>query len=373
MDRRLGKQRKVSTPHVDYLQHRWPRPKRRALIKLINRITRRTDSHTHSTTNDPLLPGPSHLNPIPDNSLTNADIPRIRQEWLDCIKDITCPIPEELPPFRDINHEINLINDDKLYRYHHPRCPDHFVTALTEKISRYVRAGWWVPSKVRQAMPMLCVPKKNMKLRTVFDCRQRNANTIKDATPFPDQDRIRNDVARARYRSKIDMSEAYEQIRILDKDIHRTGFATIQGTFVSKVIQQGDCNAPSTFQRLMSYLFRDHIGRHIHCYLDDIFIYSDTIQEHQRHLAAVFRILRDNHLFLSQSPEKIDLYSSDMDCLGYRIDIHGIHCDTTKTEKIIAWPTLKNYTDIQRFNGLANYTVPSRYCYMVGPTYRSLS
>jgi transposase InsO family protein len=286
---------------------------------------------------------------------SEKDIPRLREEWEWSIRDIACPIPERLPPLREINHEINLIDNNKQYGYRHPKCPDKFVGELSEKISRYMRAGWWIPKAVRSAMPMLCVPKKSGKLRTVFDCRERNANTVKDATPFPDQDRIRNDVARARYRSKIDMSEAYEQIRIVERDVHKTGFSTIHGTFVSTVIQQGDCNAPSTFQRLMTHLFRTCIGRYVHCYLDDIFIYSDSIEDHQRHLDSVFKILRENQLYLSQSKEKVDLYSLDMDCLGYRIDKDGIHCDTTKMEKIAVWPTPQNYHDIQRFNGLVNY------------------
>jgi hypothetical protein len=287
--------------------------------------------------------------------LSDQDIPKIREDWMRTISDISCPIPEKMPPLREINHEINLIDESKQYGYRHPKCPDKFVNELSDKIARYMRAGWWVPRTVRSAMPMLCVAKKSGKLRTVFDCRERNANTVKDATPFPNQDRIRNDVARAKYRSKIDMSEAYEQIRVIDRDVGKTGFSTIHGTFVSTVIQQGDCNAPSTFQRLMTHLFRDCIGRFVHCYLDDIFIYSDTIEDHQRQLEIVFDILRKNKLYLSQSAEKIDLYSTDMDCLGYRIDAQGIHCDSTKMEKIANWPTPKSYHDIQRFNGLVNY------------------
>ena len=92
---------------------------------------------------------------------------------------------------------------------------------------------------VFQAAPLLCVPKKSGKLRTVVDARKRNDNTFKDVTPFPDQDQIRMDVARAKYRTKIDMSDAYEQIRIEPSDIWKTAFATILGTFVSHVMQQG--------------------------------------------------------------------------------------------------------------------------------------
>jgi hypothetical protein len=57
---------------------------------------------------------------------------------------------------------------------------------------------------------MLCIPKKTGLLRTAMDCRKHNENTLKDVTLFPDQDQIRLDCAQAKYRSKIDMSDAYE-------------------------------------------------------------------------------------------------------------------------------------------------------------------
>lgn len=68
------------------------------------------------------------------------------------------------------------------------------------------------------------------------------------------------DVARARYHSKIDLLNAYEQVRINLEDIHKTTFMMIYGTFESEVMQQGDCNTPLTFQQLMIALFEDRIG-----------------------------------------------------------------------------------------------------------------
>jgi hypothetical protein len=70
-------------------------------------------------------------------------------------------------------------------------------------------------------------------LRTVFDLREQNENTVKDVTPFPDQDIIRNDIARATYRTKLDMSEAYEQICMDPAHVSKTAFAMILGTFRS--------------------------------------------------------------------------------------------------------------------------------------------
>lgn len=191
---------------------------------------------------------------------TNNDIPRLRDQWYTEYGDMMAGVPEELPPLRDVNHEINLVDENKRYLYHKPSCPESLRLELREKTERYVRAEWWVPTAVIMAAPVLCLRKKDGHLRTVMDLRQRNDNTIKDITPMPDQDTIRDDVARARYRSKIDLSDAYEQVLILARDRHKTAFRTVTGTYLSNVMQQGDCNAPATFQRLMNFIFQDVIG-----------------------------------------------------------------------------------------------------------------
>lgn len=277
----------------------------------------------------------------------------LRARWFAEFADITSGVPERLPPLRDINHRIPLVDDNLQYHYHLPRCAEAIKPALMEKIERYVRAEWWTPATVPQAAPMLCIPKKDGGLRTVIDCRKRNDNTVKDVTPFPDQEQIRMDVARAPVRSKIDLSDAYEQIRIEPTDVPKTAFATVYGTMLSNVLQQGDCNGPATFQRLMTHVFRKHIGIFVHVYLDDIFVYSDSVDDHERHLRVVFQTLRDNHLFLKA--KKCDLYSERMDCLGHVIDDQGLHADSDKMARVREWRTPRNYNDVQRFLGLVQY------------------
>ena len=92
----------------------------------------------------------------------------------------------------------------------------------------------------------MCVAKKNGKLRTVVDARQQNDNTVKDVTPLPDQELIREDVAQAQYRSKINLADTYEQVWVQPEDVPKMAFTTITGTYISNVVQQGDCNAPAT-------------------------------------------------------------------------------------------------------------------------------
>jgi hypothetical protein len=167
---------------------------------------------------------------------------------------------------------------------------------------------------VYQASPLLCIPKKSGKLRTVVNARKRNDNTFKDMTPFPDQDQIRMDVARAKYRTKIDMSDAYE--------------------------------------RPLLPRWREHLEIFIRVYLDNIFVYSDTIKDHEGHLQIAFNTLQWHHLL---SRPKLDLYSEDMDCLGHRIDDQGLHVDSSKMPHILEWRTPRSYPEVLRFMGLVKY------------------
>ena len=141
------------------------------------------------------------------------------------------------------------------------------------------------------------------------------------------------------------MLEAYEQIHIKLEDVPKTTFSTIFGTFMSRGMQHGDCNAPSTFQWLMTAVFRDYITQFVHVYLDDIFIYYSSVEEHEAHLVLVFDRLHKAQLYLS--PDKVDLYLIKMDCLGHLITDARIHTDTDKLQKIRDWQQPRSYHEIQ--------------------------
>jgi hypothetical protein len=285
--------------------------------------------------------------------LSEEDIPRLRQQWYEKYQEILQGTREQLLPLREVNHEINLVDPTVRYKYHLPWCPTALREEFHKKLNRYIDAGWWEPQTATQAAPLMCIPKKDRRLRTVIDARQRNDNTVKDVTPLPDQEVIREDVERAPIMSKINLADAYEQVRVKPEEVNKTIFAMIAGTYISNVVQQGDCNAPATFQRLMTSIFRDVIGRFVHVYLDDIFIFSSSYEEHEEHIWTVFDRLRKNELYLKW--EKCNLYAKEVECLGHIIDDKGIHPDADKLDRIREWRIPRNYNDLQRFAGLVNY------------------
>lgn len=149
-----------------------------------------------------------------ETDLTKEDYPRLRQQWYDKYQDMLEGTKNVLPPWREVNHEIHLIDESKRYNYHLPRCPNTLCEEFHKKINCYVSAGWWEPQAVNQAAPLLCIPKKDGKLCTALDAHQCNDNTIKDVTLLLDQDLICEDVACAKIRSKINLTDAYEQVHV---------------------------------------------------------------------------------------------------------------------------------------------------------------
>jgi hypothetical protein len=190
-------------------------------------------------------------------------------------------------------------------------------------------------------------------LCTVIDTPEHNANTVIDSMLLPNQDLIREAVASHKYVSVINISDVYEQLHIVPEDVPKTLFSSPLGTFVSNVLQQGDCNGPSSWQRLMTYVFREQIGVEIWVYLDDIYVFTNTIEEHKNALEYVLKCLTDKQLYIS--PKKFRPYAIWFNCLGHYRDENGLHALADKLELIRKWPTPSFYHDMQRFLGLVKY------------------
>jgi hypothetical protein len=86
-------------------------------------------------------------------------------------------------------------------------------------------------------------------------------------------------VASKPFHSALDLRSAYEQIRIMHEHVEQSMVTTPDGNMVSQVIQIGDC-MPVTYQVLMNYLFLSYIGQFMNVYLDDIVVYSNSLDDH---------------------------------------------------------------------------------------------
>ncbi|EJD38758.1 DNA/RNA polymerase [Auricularia subglabra TFB-10046 SS5] len=283
---------------------------------------------------------------------------QLKHEAQDLCKDAWL---SELPPLRAINHSIPLIDEGKVYPWRPSRCPEAMRELWQAKKQAYLDTGRWRLASGTSCTPMLIIPKPPkgdgvLRMRTVIDKRAQNDNTKKVATPLPDIDTILRNVVRRPWRSLIDGKDAYEQIRVIPEHVPRTLFNTPDGTMESLVMQIGDCNGSATYQMLMNYIFSEHIGVWMDVYLDDIIVYSYTIDEHIEHIRTVFKILRTHRFYLSV--DKMQLFAKELKILGHIVDERGIRMDPHKVDTVANWKVPTNRSLLQSFLGAVGFLAP---------------
>jgi len=166
-------------------------------------------------------------------------------------------------------------------------------------------------------------------------------------------------VAKKPYCSIIDGQDAYEQIRVIPKHVERTAVTTPDGNMVSHVVQQGNCNAPATYQALMNHLFGEYIGVFMDIYLDDSIIYSDTLEDHIKHVTIVLDILRREKLYLSKA--KLRFLCKEVKILGRVVTDDSIRMDPEKVDRVINWKVPTNRTLCRGFVGAVGYLADDIY------------
>ena len=136
-------------------------------------------------------------------------------------------------------------------------------------------------------------------------------------------------------------------------DKEKTAFSTPFGLYQFRVMPFGLCNAPSTFQRLMELVLRGLQWETCLVYLDDIIIFSHTIEEHLQRLKEVFDRLREAGLKLK--PGKCHLLQKSVHYLGHIVSSNGVETDPGKTKIINAWSTPTKLKELRQFLGITSY------------------
>jgi len=142
---------------------------------------------------------------------------------------------------------------------------------------------------------VLFVGKKDGSLRMCIDYRALNKITVKNKYPLPRIDQLLDSLSGAEVFTSLDLQSGYHQIRTTPEDVAKTAFRTPFGHYQFKVLSFGLTNAPATFQAAMNNMLRPHLNKFVVVYIDDILIFSKTIQEHQEHVKQVLDLLRENN------------------------------------------------------------------------------
>ena len=182
------------------------------------------------------------------------------------------------------------------------------------------------------ASPVLLDKKKDASWHFCVDYRHLNNITVKNKYPLPVIDELLDELAGACWFTKLDFRAGYHQIRLAPEDEFKTAFRTHHGLYEFRVMPFGLTNAPATFQSIMNRIFADILRKHVLVFMDDILIYSKSLEDHVIHLDQVFQILSHYQFLIKLS--KCEFAKQQLEYLGHSISCQGVATESSKIQAI---------------------------------------
>jgi hypothetical protein len=162
-----------------------------------------------------------------------------------------------------------------------------------------------------------------------------NAVTIKNKYPLSRIDILFVQLAGAQVFSKIDLHSGYHQIKIHVEDIPKMTFSMRYMLYEYLVMSFGLTNAPTHFMYLMNSVFMPELDKFVVVFINDIHVYSKSMEEHEEHLRVVLQRLRDHQLYAKFS--KCEFWINKVSFLGNVISLEGITVDPSKVRDVLDW------------------------------------
>jgi hypothetical protein len=209
-------------------------------------------------------------------------------------------------------------------------------------------------SKSPLGAPVFFIKKKDGKLHFIQDYRALNAITRKNRYPLPLINNLIHRLKDVRYFTKLEVRWGYNNVRIREGDEWKAAFRMNRGLFEPLVMYFGLTNSLATFQTMMNEIFQDLITKGVvSVYLDDILIFTNSLEEHQRITCLVLDRMCEHKFYLR--PEKCEFEKVSIEYLSVIISHNKVEMDLVKITGVADWPTSSNNKEVQSFVSFVNF------------------
>ena len=188
--------------------------------------------------------------------------------------------------------------------------------------------------------------------RLCIDYIKLNSQIEGDASPMENVSELLKSIPANSWYTVFDLRSSYYQIPLDEESIPKAAFCTTEGSFEPVVLFFGLKDAPKTFSKLMRVVLKNYEGFTV-VYIDDICIFSGTLEEHLQHIKLVLARLRQAGLTINL--EKCHFCKRSVVFLGHEVGASGIRRLPETVRAITEFPTPRTRRDVQSFLGLCQW------------------
>ena len=254
---------------------------------------------------------------------------------------------EDLGLCDHLKHMIPTTTDKPVYLPHRT-IPVQLQAEVRTCLDTWLKQGIIQPSRSPYGSQVVIVHKKSGEIRLCIDYRALNAITVCDSFPLPRIEEALQAIKAAVWFTSFDLAQGYLQLAMDEADIHKTAFrAGSSGLYEFTWMPFGLSNAGASFCRLMEMCLGDQQYLMLLFYLDDICVFSSSVNEMLDRIALVFGRLKEFNLKIK--PKKSFFFQSSVLFLGHQLSKDGILPNPEKVNKVKDWPILKNAKEVHSF------------------------
>ncbi len=247
-------------------------------------------------------------------------------------------------------HDVD-VGDSKPIKQHPYRMNPAKSAVVKREIEYMLDNGLIEPSQSCYSSPVVLAPKADGTHRLCFDYRKVNSVTKTDSFPIPRLEDCIDRVGKARYVTTIDMLKGFWQVPLTERAKEISAFVVQDALYSCKVMPFGMKNSSATYQRLMNKVLAGL--ENCEAYIDDVIVYSDTWNDHVRHLRALFERLVQANLVINL--KKCQFAKATVTCLGHIVGKGQVLPRQAKVQAIVEFPVPTGKRELMRFLGMSGF------------------
>ena len=286
------------------------------------------------------------LQDAPINHKTKLDLEKLLEDN----KDAFAEDERQIGTTPLIKMSIDTGNNPPVAKRHYTLALKHHDWVKAE-IDKLLEAGVFREIHSSWSAPIVVVPKGDGGKRLCVDYRALNKITRTYIWPMPRIEHILAKLGKAKFFKTLDLRSGYHHIAIDEDSIKKTAFCTPFGKYEYLKVPFGLAQAPSYFQKLMNKVLNGL--NFAFAYLDDIIIFSETAEEHMKHIQIIIDRLKAAQLKLKKS--KCAFFKKELHYLGHLLTTEGIKPQLEKVKAVHEMKPPTSPKGVREFIGMVGF------------------